>query len=90
MCLNSTAAAGILAAAKTALESLFVAVGMPESHGLGHSLTVLHHMDRAVAAAGPATQHLLSPHRVLALQLAALLHEADDHKYFKGKSLFLL
>ena len=61
---------------------------MPESHGLGHCQTVLGHMDRTISAAeGPVTA-LLTPQKRLTLRLAALLHEADDHKYFPDNNKF--
>lgn len=72
----------ILESAKSQLSSLFDSVGMPESHGLAHCCTVLDHMEAAVAGSDLPT----TPTRVLTLKLAALLHEADDRKYFKDSN----
>ena len=78
----------IIQAARARLEALFLSVGMPESHGVSHCLTVLGHMDSALAstALAPEVRDLLTPRRQLSLRLASLLHEADDHKYFKTDS----
>lgn len=78
----------IMQAARARLEALFLSVGMPESHGVSHCLTVLGHMDLALASTAltPEVRDLLTPRRQLSLRLAALLHEADDHKYFKADS----
>jgi len=60
---------------------------MPESHGMTHCLAVLSHMESAVSCGGLTAEVVaqLTPRRRLALRLAALLHEADDHKYFKDQ-----
>ena len=64
------------------LAKLFLDHNMPESHGLNHSKTVLAHMEKTLSGSeGPVTA-LLTPGKKLSLRLAALLHEADDHKYF--------
>lgn len=55
--------------------------GVPDSHGMGHCLTVLDHMHKALQP--EYSQITLSEERKLTLQLAALLHDADDRKYFK-------
>ena len=57
---------------------------MPESHGMSHCLVVLGHMEKAIASANLRMTKLLTHDLVLTLKLAALLHEADDHKYFKN------
>jgi len=75
-----------LDAAKSKLETLFSSVGMPESHGVKHCLIVLGHMEKAIDAADSSLGDVLSPRSTLALKLAALLHEADDHKYFKNSN----
>ena len=59
------------------LRALCDAAGIDESHGVKHARAVLAHAERALAAAPP-----LPPMRALALRLAALLHDADDAKYF--------
>ena len=68
------------------LQKLFEEVKMPESHGLAHCLTVLGHMKRTISAADNSVT--LTPEKQLALKLAALLHEADDHKYFPSNANF--
>ena len=48
---------------------------------MGHCTTVLAHLNKAIE---PKSSELtLSEQRQLTLQLAALLHDADDRKYFK-------
>jgi len=74
----------IVEKAKQKLDVLFVSVQMPESHGLTHCLIVLGNMNNAISRAPKDLCHLLTPEKILTLKLAALLHEADDHKFFKG------
>jgi len=85
MPVKSEAADGIMRAATMLLDSLFTRVGMPDSHGIAHCKQVMGHMEKAIACSDLALEvrNQLVPRRVLALRLAALLHEADDHKYFK-------
>ena len=72
----------------TKLARLVLEHKMPESHGLSHCKTVLSHMDKAISTSeGPITA-LLTPEKKLTLRLAALLHEADDHKYFPDNDKF--
>lgn len=68
----------IVSVAKEGLEVLCDQHEIPESHGFGHALRVLQHADRALLAADT----IISGSRRLAIQLAALLHDADDRKYF--------
>lgn len=68
----------IVNVAKEGLERLCNHHEIPESHGLGHALRVLEHAKLALLAA----QTPVSESRQLAIQLAALLHDADDRKYF--------
>ena len=77
----------VLASASALLRQLFEAARMPESHGMTHCLAVLSHMESAVSCGGLTAKVVaqLTPRRRLALRLAALLHEADDHKYFKDQ-----
>lgn len=69
----------VLDAAAEALEDLFAKFEVPESHGLGHALRVLQHVDKALAIAAQC----MLPSRRQAVRLAALLHDADDRKLFK-------
>ena len=70
------------------LEKLFIEVNMPESHGLSHSKTVLGHMEKAIKTAEESMMKHLTPEKLLTLRLAAVLHEADDHKYFPDNKDF--
>jgi len=85
MPVKSDIADSVVCAATLLLESLFTRVGMPDSHGVAHCKQVLGHMDKALSCPDLSSEvkNQLIPRRVLALRLAALLHEADDHKYFK-------
>ena len=64
--------------AVTLLRELLDSAHVDESHGISHVLAVLGHLDRAVASAAKP----IGVARVQALRLAALLHDADDKKYF--------
>eukprot|EP00760_Papus_ankaliazontas_P030949 PhM_4_TR5147/c0_g1_i1/m.75480/K06950/K06950; uncharacterized protein len=48
-----------------------------ESHGIGHALEVVGHANRAIEADSD-----LTPEQRLVVQLAALLHDVDDRKFF--------
>ena len=48
------------------------------SHGIEHALSVLHHVEEALKV----TPHRLTQDQILSIRLAALLHDADDRKYF--------
>uniref|UniRef100_A0A7S2PSI1 HD/PDEase domain-containing protein n=1 Tax=Zooxanthella nutricula TaxID=1333877 RepID=A0A7S2PSI1_9DINO len=62
------------------LEALCEKHGIPESHGLAHARRVLAHAEKALEkAAAP-----VAPPLARAIRLAALLHDADDKKYFPG------
>ena len=50
----------VMKTAKALLEKLFTEVKMPESHGLQHCLTVLGHMDKAIANAEDSIRPLLT------------------------------
>jgi uncharacterized protein len=65
-------------AAKTLLGELCSLHGIPESHGFGYAARVLAHAECAIRAAAVK----LDASRCLAVRLAALLHDADDRKYF--------
>jgi len=78
----------IMTVVKNLLEKLFTEMSMPESHGLNHCLTVLDHMNTCIRTANKKLEKLLTAEKVLSLRLAALLHEADDHKYFPSSEKF--
>ena len=74
--------------AEQQLEQLFIAHQIPPSHGLDHARLVAAHMIATVEAHEDDEERQLtnvvavSSNRQLALYLAALLHDADDAKYF--------
>jgi len=70
------------------LDKLFKAKKMPESHGLNHCKIVLGNMEAAIQDAEMKASAALdlSENNKLTLSLAAVLHEADDHKYFGADS----
>jgi hypothetical protein len=66
------------------LEEILSKAGVPESHGMGHSKQVLGHMMKALE---PRNSNFnISDERKLSLLLGALLHDADDRKYFAKDS----
>ena len=67
----------VVALATAGLTALCDSAGVDESHGVEHARAVLGHTERALAV-GP----VLPVPRTLAVRLAALLHDADDTKYF--------
>lgn len=56
---------------------IFRAHSDSSSHGIGHAKTVLSHMIQALSV-----EPSLSSDQKMILMLAALLHDADDRKYF--------
>ncbi|KAL7563300.1 hypothetical protein ACA910_016660 [Epithemia clementina (nom. ined.)] len=48
------------------------------SHGLEHAMTVYKHARKAIECHQPT----LSPRTVMEIEMAALLHDTDDYKYF--------
>ena len=72
----------IVAQCKSALAQLCAEHGIDESHGVKHAAAVLSHTEKALATA----EAPLSDERALAVRLAALLHDADDKKYFGKES----
>mmetsp|Transcript_9052 Transcript_9052/g.16072 ORF Transcript_9052/g.16072 Transcript_9052/m.16072 type:complete len:271 (-) Transcript_9052:120-932(-) len=77
--------ADILSSAKRALGAFCVTHKIQPSHGEEHALKVLNHATNAIAAAGDTTSW--GDDVPLAIQLAALLHDVDDHKYFPQQSI---
>jgi uncharacterized protein len=75
---------GLIKQATVLLEALFVKHNMPESHGIDHCTKVLNHMKQTILARNHSLY--LTLNRKIALLLGALLHEADDHKYFGKES----
>jgi hypothetical protein len=76
----------LITKAQNHLSRLFQEVRMPESHGVNHCLVVLGHMESAIQAGVLSNPVSLNETKKLTLCLAALLHEADDHKYFGPES----
>jgi uncharacterized protein len=72
----------VVDAARAGLVTLCNEAAIPESHGCTHAENVLAHADGALACAD------LPPTRALAVRLAALLHDADDRKYFPDSSAY--
>ena len=73
--------ADVVGAAASHLEALFASHAVDASHGILHARAVLAHADAALAAAARP----LPAERALAVRLAALLHDADDKKYWQGE-----
>ena len=71
----------IISKAEAKLLAQYEEFGVDESHGITHALAVLGHLDKAVAA----SPKRLAGKRIQALRLAALLHDADDRKYFASR-----
>ncbi len=69
----------IVRTATKLLVGVFAAADVDDSHGSLHAQQVLRNLDAALQTA----DHFLTPERRLACRLAALLHDADDAKYFK-------
>lgn len=60
------------------LADLFEVAGVDDTHGIFHAKKVLGNLDGALHAASKP----IADSRQLACRLAALLHDADDKKYF--------
>lgn len=71
----------ILNKARFSLNAIFTHLGVPESHGIRHADRVMRHASRACRA-DSVDGITMSDDEVLAIKLAALLHDADDRKYF--------
>lgn len=68
----------VVRSASEGLLTLCEKAGIPDSHGFLHASRVLAHADAALGASAVPLQ----AQRALAVRLAALLHDADDKKYF--------
>jgi len=71
--------AAIIGNAAEKLLRLFKDHKVSESHGIDHARRVLSHTRNAMSQAKPEPTETVR----LAMMLAALLHDADDHKFFK-------
>ena len=69
-------------AVEASLESHFRNASVDESHGIRHAQAVLAHVEKAIEADPDVA---INEQTTLALRLAALLHDADDRKYFGTK-----
>ena len=83
--MEAGSADAVLAHAKASLATLCADFGINESHGVKHAESVLNHAEQALAS-----DPRLAASQVLAVRLAALLHDADDHKYFGKDSAAML
>ena len=68
----------VVSLARAGLRSLCTSAGIDDSHGIIHAERVLAHAERALLSASPP----IAAEPSLAVRLAALLHDADDRKYF--------
>ena len=71
------------------LEHLMQIANVPSHHGIEHALAVLNHMNKALHENEyKINDRFFHLYEILALQLAALLHDADDRKYFDSSDNF--
>lgn len=75
---------GLMKVAGQMLEVVLVRRNVPNGHGFDHAISVLAHAINAISV----TQQALSNDRKFAIELAALLHDADDRKYFPKNQNF--
>mmetsp|Transcript_26499 Transcript_26499/g.32194 ORF Transcript_26499/g.32194 Transcript_26499/m.32194 type:complete len:272 (+) Transcript_26499:199-1014(+) len=72
------------------LSECLTAFKIPESHGVGHALNVMEHCEGAIKSHQSLylapDEKRLGELTEISLILAALLHDADDRKYFKEGS----
>jgi uncharacterized protein len=68
----------ILEWASIFLKDVLNKANVDSGHGIDHALIVLNHAKSAL----DVTNERLTDPQILAIQLAALLHDADDHKFF--------
>ena len=79
---SATVAPDPVLESKKLLQTLMDAHGIDDSHGVKHAEAVLEHAEAAILSAQPP----LDMQHAQAVRLAALLHDADDHKYFGKES----
>jgi len=65
----------------SALDELFSSHNVDRGHGADHSLSVLNHVNNALSVSNNPS----NDSDRLAIRLAALLHDADDKKFFDSK-----
>tara|TARA_B100000161_G_C33247157_1_gene279735 strand:- start:112 stop:468 length:357 start_codon:yes stop_codon:yes gene_type:complete len=68
----------LVRAAEKKLKVLFEKAGVDSSHGILHARKVLSNVEMALNS----STKTLREERALGIRLAALLHDADDKKYF--------
>jgi uncharacterized protein len=64
------------------LKILFAGKNIPENHGINHARRVLKHVRWAIMNDRNKHSSKMDSDQEIAVQLAAILHHADDHKYF--------
>jgi uncharacterized protein len=69
----------ILSQTESLLASVFAKANVDSGHSVGHALKVTSHVAKAVEAEAAGS---LRVDQRLSLLLAAMLHDADDHKFF--------
>ena len=67
-----------------ALEKLFIEKNICQSHGIGHAITVMYNAENALRS----NDYNLNVFDCRSVLLAALLHDADDRKFFPENKNF--
>lgn len=71
----------ILAHVVSSANELFVSSNVDLTHGIEHALTVLAHVNKAIDCGG--RNKIFSNYQKLCMRIGAILHDADDKKFFK-------